>query len=502
MDGALRILHLEDDRRDADMVRDVLEAGGVACEIELARSRDEFVAALDRGGIDLIIADYSLPSFDGMSALRIAAERTPNVPFIFVSGTLGEEVAVQALKLGAMDYVLKERMSRIVSAVRNALREAQYRAERARADEQLRASEARFRTFVDHARDAFFLLDHELRVIDVNQQACESLGYAREELIGMHPRDFDNALDPPDFARLAERARASEALTFETRHRRKDGSEFPVEIRTRAFEQGGKLFYLALARDISERLRAAEERENLRLRQLAREFELGVEARVAERTRIARELHDTLLQTFYGSLLQFQTAWDLFPTRPLQAREILGQAIDQAGKAVNEGREAVQGLRAALGSAEDPEDLVAAIEALGEEFAASPSPNRAASLRLGVTGPVRPLHPSVRGEIYRIAGEALRNAFQHSEGAQIEVILQYDEHEFRLRVRDDGKGIDANVLAEGRREGHYGLCGMRERADLVRGKLDIRSKPHAGTEVELTIVASHAYVTASAPSRS
>ena len=92
--------------------------------------------------------------------------------------------------------------------------------------------------------------------------------------------------------------------------------------------------------------------------------------------------------------------------------------------------------------------------------------------------------------------------FDIPQGVQIEVILQYDEHEFRLRVRDDGKGIDASVLAKGRREGHYGLCGMRERADLVQGKLDIRSKPRAGTEVELTIAASHAYVIASAPTRS
>jgi len=494
VDRALRILHLEDDRHDADMVRDVLEAGGIACDIELARTRDEFVAALERGGFQLIIADHSLPSFDGMSALRIATERAPNVPFIFVSGTLGEEVAIEALKLGALDYVLKERVSRIVSAVRSALREAEYRAERARSEEQLRASEARFRTFVDHARDAFFLLDADLAVIDVNRQACEALGYAREELVGMHPRDFDHGLGPADIGRLAGRARASGVVTFETRHRRKDGTEFPVEIRTHAFERDGRQYYLALARDISERLRDAEERETLRLRHLAREMELGLEARVAERTRIARELHDTLLQTYYGSLLQFQTARDLLPARPAEAREILGQAIDQAAKAIEEGREAVQGLRTSLASVADPEDLLAAIETLGHELAADAT--RAPALRIHVAGTVRPLDPDVRSEIYRIAGEALRNAFQHSEGTRVEVELCYGEQQFRLRVRDDGKGMSAEVLASGRRDGHYGLCGMRERADLVEGNLEIRSEPGAGTEIELTIDAFRAYVDA------
>ena len=131
------------------------------------------------------------------------------------------------------------------------------------AQEELRASEERFRTFVDRATDAFFLLDEQLRVVDVNRQACESMGWSREELIGMHPRQFDMGLDEPSIERLSQRARAGEIITFETRHRRKDGSTFPVEIRTGTFKQGGKLFYLAIARDISERKQAEERKAKL-----------------------------------------------------------------------------------------------------------------------------------------------------------------------------------------------------------------------------------------------
>jgi signal transduction histidine kinase len=244
----------------------------------------------------------------------------------------------------------------------------------------------------------------------------------------------------------------------------------------------------------SERKRAQEEREKQRVRQLAREFELSLEARVAERTRIARELHDTLLQTFCGSLLHFQAAWDPFPTRPEEARQILGRAIDDAAKAIEEGREAVEGLRTSVSSEDEPDDLEAAIESFGKKLAADPSTNHAASLRVDLEGRVRPLDPNVRGEIYRIACEALRNAFQHSEATQIEVAFRYEEEQFRLRVRDDGKGMDAKVLADGRREGHYGLCGMRERADLIGAKLDLRGGPNAGTEVELTLAVSDAYL--------
>ena len=126
------------------------------------------------------------------------------------------------------------------------------------AELELRASEARFRTFVDHAWDAFFLHDDRGTILDANRQACDSLGYSREELIGMAPRDFDAALDEGALERLRERLRAGEIPTFETRHRRKDGSIFPVEVRTGQFEQGGRRF-LSLARDITAR-KLAEER--------------------------------------------------------------------------------------------------------------------------------------------------------------------------------------------------------------------------------------------------
>ena len=130
--------------------------------------------------------------------------------------------------------------------------------DRRRAEEELRATEARFRTFVDHATDGFFIMDDDLTVVDINRQACEALGYSREELIGRQPRDFDVGLDAAAIARVAERAARGETITFETLHRCKDGTVLPVEIRVRAFEERDKRFYLALARNISERKLAEE----------------------------------------------------------------------------------------------------------------------------------------------------------------------------------------------------------------------------------------------------
>src|SRR5579863_4913901 len=125
MKSPLRILHLEDDPRDSDLVQEILAADGISCVVNRVENEEDFIASLKRGGFDLILADYTLPSFDGISALKIARRDLPQVPFIFVSGTLGEEVAIEALKIGATDYVSKPRLSRIAPSVKRALREAE-----------------------------------------------------------------------------------------------------------------------------------------------------------------------------------------------------------------------------------------------------------------------------------------------------------------------------------------------------------------------------------------
>ncbi len=141
MDSPIRILHLEDNRNDAELVQALLAEDGLVCEIVRAESRAEFVVALEQGGWDLFLSDNSLPSFNGMTALALVRERYPDVPFIFLSGTIGEEVAIESLKNGATDYVLKQRPARLASAVRRALHEIEERAQRNRLELQLRQAQ-------------------------------------------------------------------------------------------------------------------------------------------------------------------------------------------------------------------------------------------------------------------------------------------------------------------------------------------------------------------------
>jgi DNA-binding NtrC family response regulator len=137
----LRILLLEDNVHDAELIQELLEAGHFVCEVTRVQKRDEFVAGLANDGINLILADYKLPSFDGISALKLALDARTDLPFIFVSGSLGEEVAIEAVKIGATDYVVKSRLSRLVPSVQRALREARERAEREKAEDAFRRSE-------------------------------------------------------------------------------------------------------------------------------------------------------------------------------------------------------------------------------------------------------------------------------------------------------------------------------------------------------------------------
>ena len=171
-----------------------------------------------------------------------------------------------------------------------------------------------------------------------------------------------------------------------------------------------------------------------------------------------------------------------------EPKQELDDAIDRAARAITEGRDAVQGLRS---SVVESNDLAAAIGNLGKELAAADS--RPPEFTMRVEGAQRGLHPILRDEAYQVAGEALRNAFRHADAMRIEVEIRYDERQFRLCIRDDGKGIEPNLLVGNGRAGHFGLCGMCERAKRVGGKLTVWSELESGTEVELRIAAAHAY---------
>jgi PAS domain S-box-containing protein len=341
--------------------------------------------------------------------------------------------------------------------------------ERKRAEEELREADTRFRAYVDHASDAFTVQDESGNIVDANRQACENLGYTREELIGMHPRDFDPgvAADEALIGQINQRLEAGETFAFETMHRRKDGTLFPAEVRVRPFRHAGRMFGLALTRDITERKRAEEERER------ARRLELEQQSAIAaERTRLAGEIHDTLAQGLAMIVMQLADAEAKLGPAWARAEKPLGLVRELAVESLAYARRSVTMLQPSAPAAGLARAIRDVIDSGRRHFGGT--------LSFAVSGNAVLLPASVESALAGIAREALTNATRHSGAPQVEVELAFqDGGAVRLAVADDGVGFDVeNIRSDG-----YGLTSMQDRAARAGVALTFVTEPGAGTEV-------------------
>jgi PAS domain S-box-containing protein len=262
MKPPLRILHLEDNPRDAELIHGTLESDGILCQITRVETQADFFTALEQRGWDVILADYSLPSFDGLSALKLAVEKSPDVPFIFVSGALGEELAIEALKTGATDYVFKERLSRIVPSVQRALREAEERTKRKQAEEALRESEAKLEEAQRLTHVGYWDRNLDTALITWSDETYRIYGLSLEERITLdrvleliHPEDREIVLEATSTA-----LRGGRRYNVEYRIFRPDGEVRIVHSQADVTrdEKGRARRMFGTVQDITERKRAEQ----------------------------------------------------------------------------------------------------------------------------------------------------------------------------------------------------------------------------------------------------
>ena len=221
----LRILNLEDNANDAELNDAMLSARWPNSKLVRVETLEEFTAALDEGNYDLILSDYTMPNFGGREALALARQKRPEIPFLFVSGTIGEDAAIEALKNGATDYVLKHRLMRLIPAADRALREAGERAERVRAEEAMRQSEHKYRELFESLNDPAFLADEPTgKIIDTNRRAETVLGCTRSQILGRKQSEF-LALEKAGAPGFVPATLFCELL-------RPNGSPVPVEVRS------------------------------------------------------------------------------------------------------------------------------------------------------------------------------------------------------------------------------------------------------------------------------
>ncbi len=276
MGQSIHILHLEDDPIDAELVQAKLEEAGLTFKITCVQNRAEYDEALRQCSYKIILADFRLPTYDGMSALRLAQELCPDIPFIFVSGTMGEEAVIEGLTEGATDYVLKQRLTRLVPAIRRAIHEAENWKERKRAEEELN----KLSRAVEQSASTIIITDSQGYIEYANPRLAETSGYSLAEILKQHTRIFKSGLTSPEmYQQLWETITAGKEWRGEFHNRKKNGELYweSTSISPIKNADGVITHFLAVKEDITERKQAEETRSKLeeQLRQAQKMESIG-----------------------------------------------------------------------------------------------------------------------------------------------------------------------------------------------------------------------------------
>jgi PAS domain S-box-containing protein len=338
MENELRVLILEDVANDAIVIHHELRKAGIPFHFKRVESKADFLYELEHHLPDIILSDHGLPEFDGLSALALAHARCPDVPFIFVTGTLGEEMAGETIKSGATDCVLKHRLSgNLVPAIQRALREAEERKLRKRAEAALRESEARKAAILETALDAIITMDHQGLVQEWNPAAEKLFGYTRQQVLGQH---LDGLIISPPFLALYRDSLAEDLMTgagnllgraIDITLRRADRSEFQAELGITRSPTEVPPVYTSVIRDITERKRAVEElrKSEERYRMLVENVEdyaiylLDPEGRVATWNAGAERIEGYTMEEIIGAhFSRFYPAEDIAAGKPAEVLRI------------------------------------------------------------------------------------------------------------------------------------------------------------------------------------
>ncbi|RPJ86987.1 MAG: PAS domain S-box protein, partial [Acidobacteria bacterium] len=422
----------------------------------------DFLRELNDWRPDVILADYCLPTFDGLAALRVAKEGNPDTPFIFVSGAIPEDVAIEAVREGAHDYVFKDRMSRLAPSISAAIEKLEEHRKRKRAEEELRESEERYRHLVEASPVGIFV-HRNAEILFVNRAAANVLGVEPDQLLG---RNFFDFLEPSYQAlimgRLRKLSETGQQPLVETSCRRSDGTLIRIEATAVHIPFRGEQAVLSMIRDISEKKR------------LEREI-LEISGR--EQRRIGQDLHDTLGQNLAGAA---------FLGKALQQKLVrFDPALaDDASKVVSLITQSVSQARA-LSRGLCPVDIVAnGLELALSELASNTREFFNLPCTFEGRGDCPIADETTATHLYHIGLEAVNNAARHSGATRISISLVCEGGTHRLTIEDNGIGLDETEQPGNR---GMGLRIMEYRASVIGASLEIISRRGEGTIVTCSL---------------
>ena len=483
MTDPVRLLILEDDPVDAELILTALRRGGLAIDARQVATRQDFEAALAEGGWGLVLADYSLPGFTGLEALATVRRRDALLPFMLISGTMGDERAIESLKSGATDYLLKDNVGRLVPAVRRALSEHRERLRHLATQSALEVSEARFGRAVRGSTDGLWDWEPDSGSIYHSPRFRSLLGWSVRDDAG-EPALFRDALHPDDAERVSNAIRTNLAggppFHEEFRLRHEDGKYcwFLGRGETERGADGRPLHFAGSITDISQR-KQFEESLRLAHRRFQRLSRRTIQILESERRHLARELHDEIGQVLTAVKINVEAVARQVSEPALKER--LRDSIEVTATALSQVRQLSVDLRPPQ---LDELGLVPALRGhLNRQAAAGTFTPHFQASEL----PTR-LSTEIETACFRVCQEALTNIVRYAKASDVWIELVVEQNQLTLSIRDDGVGFVVDVSANRAANGEsLGLLGMEERIALVGGALSVQSQPGQGTAVRARV---------------
>ena len=473
MKEILKILHLEDLPDDAELVTRALKKAGLQFETVLAETKEDFVNSLRESIPDIILSDHSLSAFDSLEALKIVKEAGIDIPFILVTATVSEEYAVNIIKEGASDYILKDRLQRLPNAIINAVEKHELNKQQLFASEAIQVSERNYKLqFASNPLPMWMINKATLNIIAANEAAINHYGFSRNEFLKLKSTDLTSTEETGRYFDFISSKTEGMSEWGVWKHRKKDGTIIMVDIIAHDLVYENKPARLMLANDVTQKLLAEEELAKQRLLQQKLIMETGIEAQENEREKIGRELHDNINQLlavskFYISHALRKKTPDLDSIH--KSSHYISTAIDEIRKLSHE----------LAAPTLDDISFLSAVEILVTEI------SKITTLRVtfseeGFDEGSIDRHKKLT--LYRIIQEQTNNILKHAGAKNVTIKLVALSEHIYLSIQDDGCGFDPAVKPEG-----IGLRNIRNRVEFVDGTILIISAPGKGCTLEVGI---------------
>ncbi|MEP7372230.1 MAG: response regulator [Chitinophagaceae bacterium] len=476
MNAELNLLFLEDDPADAELLQTLLKRAGLQFKGVVASDEAEFLQAMMTNEYHAVLADNALPQYSSLEALKMIRNTNPHVAFILVTGTVSEEFAVKIIQQGADDYILKTNLTRLPSAIINAIEKKKIQRQKEIAEQETEKEKELSISIINSFPGIFYICESNGKFLRWNKNFERISGYTASEIKKVAIEHFFSGKQKEFITKYLKKSFAIGFGETEAIFVTKEEKKIPYYFTSKAvnFEQKDCLICVGLDISSTKQTEIILKQLNDELHHVSAHLERIKEE---EQARIAREVHDQLGQQLTG--LKMDVSWlekkgeqiagtDEWKNKLKEMKEMLNEAVRTVRKIAYDLRPSLL----------DDFGLVAAMEWHGDDF----------SNRSGIA--VQFLHPEINLEtepaiaigLFRVYQEILTNVARHAEAKNIKATLEVSDNEIVLVIADDGKGFDSN-----KEKKSLGLLGMKERAYIIGGSLDIHSKPGKGTSVTVRV---------------